>query len=87
MIIYLCHLATEQLYKKQIAHHSDVHLWEQVQDLLEGSLLCLMKNFYNDLDKTMFILKDLVYDVCRSPKVEILESYPSGRIIHREYAQ
>ena len=81
-MIYLCHLATEQ-----IAQHSDVHLWGQVQGLLEGSLLCLMKNFYNDLHKTIFILKDLVYDVCRSPKVEIFESYPSGRIIHREYAQ
>ena len=68
-MIYLCHLATEQ-----IAQHSDVHLWGQVQGLLEGSLLCLMKNLYNDLDKTMFILKDLVYNMTfvEVPKLKFL---------------
>lgn len=35
----------------------------------------------------MFVVKDLVYDICRSPNVEIFEFYPSGSVIHREYAQ
>lgn len=76
------------MYEKQTAEHIDVHLWGQAKWCTGGlSFPCLMENFYNELDKTMFVLEELVYDICRNPKAELFELYPSGSIMHREYTQ